>query len=65
MIGNVRISFQHVYVYDDRGRQVASIPCGSEGELKGYTSSTVNVQRGRYVYTYSERGVRIASRYVG
>ena len=63
-IGNAIERNSYVYIYDEKGRQVASIPCGTqEGNgLKGYTSTTVNVQRGRYIYTYNERGLRIASR---
>ena len=63
-IGNVMERNSYVYLYDEKGRQVVSIPCGTqEGNgLKGYTSTTVNVQRGGYIYTYNERGVRIAAR---
>jgi hypothetical protein len=47
-----------VYVYDEKKRQIATIPAGSgKGDgLKGYTGSTVNVRRGGFVYTYDEKG---------
>ena len=63
-IGNAMERNSYVYIYDEKGRQVASIPCGTESGngLKGYSSTTVNVQRGGYIYTYNERGVKIASR---
>ncbi|MBQ7245015.1 MAG: hypothetical protein IJS34_01435 [Alphaproteobacteria bacterium] len=41
-----------VYVYDDKGHQLTSIP----GELHGFTSSTVSVKRGNWVYTFDEHG---------
>ena len=65
-IGNVLEKRSFVYVYDERGRQTASILVGSQPEdgLKGYTSTTVNVQKGSYIYTYNEHGSKIASRSV-
>ena len=50
-----------VYIYDDKGRQVASISAGHQpGDgLKGYTATTVNVQRGSTIYTYNEKGSQI------
>lgn len=63
-IGNAMERNSYVYIYDEKRHQVASIPCGSqEGSgLKGYSSTTVNVRRGGYIYTYNERGIRIAAR---
>jgi hypothetical protein len=65
-IGNAMEKRSFVYVYDERGRQTASILVGSQpGDgLKGYTSTTVNVQKGSYIYTYNEHGSKIASRSV-
>ena len=62
-IGNAIEKSSYVYVYDERGRRIASIPRGSQPAdgLRGYTPATVIVQRGSYIYTYNERGVKIAS----
>jgi hypothetical protein len=48
-----------VYIYDEKGRQIATVPAG-EG-LQGYTGSSVSVKRGSFVYTYDERGRQIAT----
>ena len=47
-----------VYIYDEKGRQLAAVPAGSgpEDGLKGYTGATVSVRRGSLVYIYDERG---------
>jgi hypothetical protein len=47
-----------VYVYDEKGRLITTVPAGNKPEdrLIGYTSTTVSVKRGRLVYTYNERG---------
>ena len=64
-IGNVIERGRTAYVYDERGRHIASIPLQgnqSDDGLKSYTSSTVNVRRGSTIYTYDERGRSIAAR---
>ncbi len=46
-IANVVQRGSFIYVYDDKGKQLCSISAGhgpNDG-LKGYTSSTVNVER--------------------
>ncbi len=48
-----------VYVYDEKGRQLASVPAG-EG-MQGYTGSTVSVKRDAFVHTYDERGRQIST----
>ena len=52
-----------VYVYDDKNRQVASIPAGSgkTDGLVGFTGSTVSVRRGGTVYLYDEKGRQTGS----
>ena len=52
----------YVYVYDEKGRQLAMVPAGSGADdgLKGYTGATVSVRRGAYVYTYDERGQQMS-----
>lgn len=47
-----------VYIYDERGRQLASVSAGDG--LQGYTGSTVSVKRGNMVYTYDERGRQVS-----
>jgi hypothetical protein len=51
-----------VYVYDEKGRQIAVIAAGSRPEdgLTGYTSTTVSVRRGGSIYTYDEKGRQIS-----
>ena len=48
-----------VYVYDEKGRQLATVPAG-EG-MQGYTGSTVSVRRGAFIHTYDERGRQIST----
>lgn len=57
-IGNAVQRGGFVYIYDEKGRQVASLPAGSGAQdgLKGYTGSSVNVQRGGFIYMYDEKG---------
>jgi hypothetical protein len=62
-IGNAVQRGSVVYVYDEKGRQIASISAGSgpKDGLTGYTSSTVNVRRGSVIYTYDAHGRQTAS----
>ncbi len=48
-----------VYVYDEKGRQIATVPAG-EG-LQGYTGATISVRRGSFIYTYDERGRQMST----
>ena len=41
-----------VYVYNEKGSQVTSI----NGELHGFTGTSVSVRRGNWIYVYDERG---------
>jgi hypothetical protein len=52
-----------IYIYDENGLQISSIPGSSEpGDgLKGYTSSTVSVKRGGIIFIYNEHGMQISS----
>ncbi len=61
-IGNAVQRGSWVYIYDEKGPQIASVPSGSgpKDGLKGYTSSTVNVRRGSWIYTYDEKGRQIS-----
>jgi hypothetical protein len=63
-IGNAIQKGSVVYVYDEKGRQIASIPAGNAAKgdgLTGYTSTTVNVKKGSLIYTYNEKGRQISS----
>jgi hypothetical protein len=57
-IGNAVQRGTSVYVYDEKNRQIASLPSGSgpNDGLKGYTGSSVNIQRGAFIYTYNANG---------
>jgi hypothetical protein len=62
-IGNAVQRGGWVYIYDDKGRQTASVSTGSgKGDgLTGYTSTTVNIRRGSWIYTYDEKGHQVSS----
>jgi hypothetical protein len=62
-IGNAVQRGSFIYIYDEKGRQIASVGAGSgpKDGLTGYTSSTVNVRRGSFIYSYDERGRQISS----
>lgn len=62
-IGNAVQRGSLVYVYDEKGRQIAAISAGSgpNDGLTGYTSSTVNVRRGSLIYSYDAHGRQIAT----
>ena len=53
-LGNVVQRGSTLYVYDEKGRQLSTIPVGNG--LKGYTSSTVSVLRSNTIYMYDEKG---------
>jgi hypothetical protein len=65
VIGKAEESDWWVYIYDDKGSETGSVPMGSYGllsdGLKGYTSTTVNLQVGLLTYAYNEKGILISS----
>ncbi len=52
-----------VFVYDERNRQIFTIPAGAgpADGLKGYTGASVNVRRGNTIFTYDDRGRQIST----
>jgi predicted nucleic acid-binding Zn-ribbon protein len=62
-ISNAIQKGQQVYIYNEKGRHVASVPSGYRPEdgLTGYTSATVNVRKGPQIYTYDEKGRHIST----
>ncbi len=56
----------NVYVYNEKKQQIfyrfAGI--GPSDGLKGYTSNTVSIQRGHYIYTYNQEGCQIGAKFV-
>ena len=62
-IGSAVQRGSHVYVYDERGRQLAMIEAGRRPEdgLQGYTGATVSIRRGSRVLTYDERGRQLST----
>ena len=52
-----------VYVYDEKGKQGATLPAGAgpQDGLHGYTGATVGIRRGSWLYTYDERGRQIST----
>jgi hypothetical protein len=62
-IGNAIQKGAFVYIYDEKGRQLATVSSGAGANdgLKGYTGSTVNVRRGAYIYTHDEKGRQLSS----
>ena len=64
-IGNAVQSGGFVRVYNERNIQLCTIGIGSSNKndgLKGYTSSTVNIQIGGFIYTYDEKGRQLSCR---
>lgn len=64
-IGNVIQRGHAAHVYDERGRHIGTIGISGhqpDDGLKGYTSSTVNIRNGNIIYTYDERGLKLAAR---
>lgn len=47
-----------VQACDEQGRAMFS----RAGNLHGYTGGTVSVSRGRWVYTYDDRGRQVSTR---
>ncbi len=65
-IGNAIQRDGRVYVYDTDNRLLFSKDAGrgpDEG-LKGYTSSTVNIQRDSIIWSYNEQGNQTGVRQV-
>jgi hypothetical protein len=62
-IGNVVQRGIQIFVYDEKGRQICTIPAGPgpQDGLVGYTSSTINVRRSQVILTFDERGRQIAT----
>ena len=52
----------HVFLYDDRGRQLAMLQAGNGDEdgLTGYTARTVTIRRGAHVFTYDQTGRQLS-----
>lgn len=52
-----------VYVTNDKGVRIQTIPCGNgpNDGVTGYTSSTVSVRKGDFIYTYNEKGQQISA----
>jgi hypothetical protein len=51
-----------VHVYDETGHLIFSQSAGSGSSdgLIGYTASSVNIQRGAFIYTYDAAGLETA-----
>lgn len=47
-----------IYLYDAKGRMLATVPAGSGADdgLVGYTDQSVSVWRGLMIYVYDARG---------
>lgn len=62
-IGNAVQRGNFVHIYDEKGRQLATISAGNGAPdgLKGYTGSTVSVQRSSFIHTYDERGRQLST----
>lgn len=65
-IGNVMEKGQHIYIYNEKGTQLACKQKGSKPSdgLKGYTSTTVNVQEGQHIVTYDEKFRQLSSKQI-
>lgn len=53
MIGSAVQRGGFIYVYDEKGRQTATI---SGDSLQGYSGNSVSVRRGGFVFIFDEHG---------
>jgi len=55
-----------VYVYDEKGSLLFSLPSGMNEKdgLTGYTSGTVTIRRANIIYTYNDKGQQISTTHV-
>jgi hypothetical protein len=60
-IGTAVTRGSYVYLYNNKGNQIASIGLGSQDTLQGYTSGTVSIKRGCYIYIYNSKGQQIST----
>lgn len=58
-IGNAIQRGSAIYIYDEKGRTLGTIPAGDG--LQGFTSSIVNVKRGSLIYSYDKKGRVVGS----
>jgi len=58
-ISNAVINASSVWIYDEKGRRITSIP--AYDGLVGFTSSTVSIRNASSIWTYNEKGKRISS----
>lgn len=63
-IGNAQEKGSQIFVYDERGHTLFTKSKGQKpGDgLKGYTSSTVNIQNGSQLITFDERGRQLSAK---
>lgn len=57
-IANVIHKGSWIYVYDEKGRKLATL---AGDALHGFTSSTVSVKKGSWIYVYDEKGKKLSS----
>ncbi|MBX3741271.1 MAG: hypothetical protein KF712_09795 [Akkermansiaceae bacterium] len=57
-IANALKKGSSIFVYDEKGRQLFTLPAGSgpNDGLTGYTSATVSIRRGSSIFTYNDKG---------
>lgn len=55
---------QGIIVFNDKGQQMFTLSGGDEPNygLRGYTGSTINIQRQGLIYTFNEKGQCIDTR---
>jgi hypothetical protein len=66
-IGNAVERGSWIYIYDEKGHQLAIVPggtCPGDG-LRGYTGSTVSVKRGSFIRIYDQKGRQIGTNPAG
>lgn len=50
----------YVYAYNEKNVQLFT----RQGDLYGFTSSTVAIRRDKYIYVFNEKGVQISVRHI-
>ncbi len=57
-IGSVQQRGEFVYVFDQQGRRLFTLSAGNEPNdgLLGYTSSSITIRRGYFIYVHNADG---------
>lgn len=62
-IGSVIERGGYVYIYDEKGSQLANVAIGTGTDhvFLGYTTTRISIRRGTYIYLYDEKGRQVGN----